>query len=259
MMESDGGDWSIGHGLAADTAIARDYPLEFDRLGGGVTGWPRSGECAHKSSNRISETKLAALSALFNQLTAALFLVDRAGRIVCANASGRRLLAAADVVQDRRRHLAAIDAMADRRLREAFRRAGEQVGNSGGAAVLLPAARSEEAWVAHVATLYVSTLECRNPLDAESDPPFVSVIVRKAAFDHASALATVAKTYNLTRAEARVLAATIGIGRVSDVARAVGISATTAKTHLLRIFDKTGTHRQADLVKLVAGFVNPFA
>jgi hypothetical protein len=30
------------------------------------------------------------------------------------------------------------------------------------------------------------------------------------------------------------------------------------KTHLSRLYEKTGTRRQADLVKLVAGFVNPF-
>jgi DNA-binding CsgD family transcriptional regulator len=29
------------------------------------------------------------------------------------------------------------------------------------------------------------------------------------------------------------------------------------KTHLGRLFEKTGTSRQADLVKLVAGFSNP--
>jgi DNA-binding CsgD family transcriptional regulator len=37
----------------------------------------------------------------------------------------------------------------------------------------------------------------------------------------------------------------------------LGISETTVKTHLQRVFDKTGTNRQADLVKLVAGFLNP--
>jgi DNA-binding CsgD family transcriptional regulator len=37
------------------------------------------------------------------------------------------------------------------------------------------------------------------------------------------------------------------------------ISQATVKTHLSRLFDKTGTNRQADLVKIVAGFANPIA
>jgi DNA-binding CsgD family transcriptional regulator len=31
------------------------------------------------------------------------------------------------------------------------------------------------------------------------------------------------------------------------------------KTHLSRLFEKTGTKRQADLVKLVAAFMSPLA
>ena len=40
-------------------------------------------------------------------------------------------------------------------------------------------------------------------------------------------------------------------------ASVLGIAEPTVKTHLKRLFEKTGTHRQADLVKLVAGFSNP--
>lgn len=47
------------------------------------------------------------------------------------------------------------------------------------------------------------------------------------------------------------------IGGVPDVARRMGIAETTIKTHLARIFTKTGTKRQADLVRLVAAFTPP--
>lgn len=41
------------------------------------------------------------------------------------------------------------------------------------------------------------------------------------------------------------------------VAEAMGVAPSTVKTHLRRLFVKTGTDRQADLVKLVAGYTNP--
>jgi DNA-binding CsgD family transcriptional regulator len=53
--------------------------------------------------------------------------------------------------------------------------------------------------------------------------------------------------------------AIVEIGGVPEVAPVLGISETTVKTHLQRIFDKTDTNRQPDLVKLVAGFTSPLA
>jgi DNA-binding CsgD family transcriptional regulator len=44
---------------------------------------------------------------------------------------------------------------------------------------------------------------------------------------------------------------------VAETAEALGVSEATLKTHLNRIFSKTGTQRQPDLVRLVAGFASP--
>jgi DNA-binding CsgD family transcriptional regulator len=55
----------------------------------------------------------------------------------------------------------------------------------------------------------------------------------------------------------RVFIAIVEAGGVPDVANMLGISQATVKTHLQRIFDKTGTARQADLVKLIAGLAGP--
>jgi DNA-binding CsgD family transcriptional regulator len=49
----------------------------------------------------------------------------------------------------------------------------------------------------------------------------------------------------------------VEMGGVSDTAEALGIGQATVKTHLHRLFRKTGTNRQADLVRLVAGFSPP--
>jgi DNA-binding CsgD family transcriptional regulator len=49
----------------------------------------------------------------------------------------------------------------------------------------------------------------------------------------------------------------VQLGGVPEVAPVLGLSEATVKTHLQRIFAKTDTSRQADLVKLVAGYISP--
>jgi DNA-binding CsgD family transcriptional regulator len=84
-----------------------------------------------------------------------------------------------------------------------------------------------------------------------------AVFVRKAGLDTPAAPEVIARLYGLTPSELRVLLAVFESGGVPNVADALGISEATAKTHLRRLFEKTGTARQADLVKLVAGFAAP--
>jgi DNA-binding NarL/FixJ family response regulator len=55
----------------------------------------------------------------------------------------------------------------------------------------------------------------------------------------------------------RVLLAIVDVGGVPESAVALGIAESTVKTHLGRLFVKTGARRQADLVKIVAGFASP--
>jgi DNA-binding CsgD family transcriptional regulator len=81
-----------------------------------------------------------------------------------------------------------------------------------------------------------------------------AIFVRSAELDTPAAPEVIAKLYGLTPSELRVLLAVFESGGVPNVAEALGISEATAKTHLRRLFEKTGTGRQADLVKLVAGF-----
>jgi DNA-binding CsgD family transcriptional regulator len=83
------------------------------------------------------------------------------------------------------------------------------------------------------------------------------LFVHKAALEVASPPEAIAKTFKLTPSELRVLLAIVEVGGVPEAAEALGVGPGTVKTHLLRVFAKTGTSRQAELVKLVAGFSNP--
>jgi DNA-binding CsgD family transcriptional regulator len=51
----------------------------------------------------------------------------------------------------------------------------------------------------------------------------------------------------------------VEIGGVPEIAPILGIAEPTVRTHLRHIFEKTGTNRRADLVKVVAAYSNPFS
>ena len=84
-----------------------------------------------------------------------------------------------------------------------------------------------------------------------------ALFVRKAELDLPHPLEALAGHYQLTPTELKVLIGVVQIGGVPEIADAFGVSQTTVKTHLSRLFGKTGTSRQADLVKIVAGFASP--
>jgi DNA-binding CsgD family transcriptional regulator len=88
-------------------------------------------------------------------------------------------------------------------------------------------------------------------------PSMAAVFVHKAAIAAHCRPEVIADVYGLTRAELRVLFAIVEVGGVAETAGSLGVSEATVKTHLHRVFGKTGASRQADLVKLVAGFSNP--
>ena len=66
------------------------------------------------------------------------------------------------------------------------------------------------------------------------------------------AVAQLRELFGFTRTEAAVAAA-LGQGQsLEDIATDMGISLATVRTHLKRILAKTGTHRQAQAVALLA-------
>ena len=58
--------------------------------------------------------------------------------------------------------------------------------------------------------------------------------------------------YGLTLAEVRVARAFASSATIADTARSLEISSNTVKTHLRRVYEKTGTNRQAELSRLIA-------
>jgi DNA-binding CsgD family transcriptional regulator len=196
----------------------------------------------------------AALADTLDGLAAGVFLVDAELRIVHANASGGAMLTDGDVVRPIRQRLAVQDQQADRTLKDivAAAESGDDAVGTGGIAVPFRSTGGKP-FVAHVLPL---TSGARRQAGTRYSA-VAAVFVREASIEGSMPLDMMARHYALTPAETRVLFGILNVGNVPEVARVLGVSDTTVKTHLQHLFDKTGTNRQPDLVKLAAGFASP--
>lgn len=202
----------------------------------------------------LHKVEAAALADTLDGLTAAMFLVDAGGRIVHTNAAAHAMLGEGSVVHAIGGKFAAVNAQADRALHDIFMNADDGDAAVGTKGIAVPmTSRGGERFVAHVLPL---TSGARRKAGVAYSA-VAAVFVRKAALDLPHPLEALADAYKLTPAEMRVLMMIVQIGGVPEVAPVLGISETTVKTHLQRIFAKTDTKRQADLVKLVAGHMSP--
>lgn len=69
--------------------------------------------------------------------------------------------------------------------------------------------------------------------------------------------AELGRLYGLTPAEARTALALLDAGGLAEVAERMSVSLATVRTLLQRAFEKTGTHRQAELVRLLMAYRLP--
>ncbi len=203
----------------------------------------------------LKSAEAATFADTLDGIAAAMLLVDGKGVVTHANVAGRAMLEAGDVLRDHGGRLVPYDVQAQQALGEILSASGsdQAIGIKGIALPMM--ARSDERYVAHILPL-TSGIRRRA---GSSYAAVAAVFVQKAALDTRSPLEVVAKAYKLTPTELRVLIAVAEIGGVQEVADALGIAETTVKFHLRSLFEKTDTHRQADLVKVLASYTKPLA
>ena len=201
---------------------------------------------------RKNETE--AWARLIDGMGASIFLIDAKARVVQQNRLGEAMLGEADVVGMAGGQLVSLD----RRLTKDFRdfqslaaQADERIGVEGIALPLVGKAGRD--YVVHFLPLRPAT---KRPSfdDPRAD---AAVFIRRAEVDLRSGLQLLARRYDFTPRETDVLQAIVAVRGIPQVSSLLGISARTAKAHLHSVFAKTGTDRQADLIKLVAGFSTP--
>lgn len=186
----------------------------------------------------------AALDAVPSGIT----LVDDDLRIIYANRAAQNMLSAAKPIASNGGKLLVPSAVSHSALARAVSQASLDEALIGRRGFGIPVRTSlGDAAVLHVLPLRHGALRPGlNPAAA------AAVFVAPATMPHPAPQQALAALFDLTPTEAKVLA-TIGAGKtVAAAAAAMGVGQGTVRTHLLRIFEKTGTNRQAELVKLTA-------
>lgn len=199
-----------------------------------------------------SNAAQAILTQTLDNVSAAVFLVGPNGRLVFTNAPGRAMLDEAALLTERNGMLVAAAPEAQRALREALVAAenGNAAADSGGP---IPLATSQGRWFASVLPLTSGDRQRTGALHSA----VAAVFVRKSSPASPPPLEALAKLYKLTASEIRVIDAIMKVSGVKALAEVLGLTEATVKTHLHNVFRKTGTARQSELVKLIAGFEPP--
>jgi DNA-binding CsgD family transcriptional regulator len=195
--------------------------------------------------------KAATFESVLDGLTAGVMLVDADLRLVHANRAAETTLAAGDPL---RLHAGAVTAANGMGAALAVAVAGAAAGGAMGVRGLNVPARGRDG-----AEFVLHVLPLRPGAQSSAILPSVvaAIFIAAAVALRPAPVAAIAALFELTPTEARVLEQ-VAAGRTNaEKAQALGIRVSTVRTHLLRLFDKTRTHRQADLVALLASFSLP--
>ncbi|PSO15551.1 transcriptional regulator [Bradyrhizobium sp. MOS003] len=190
----------------------------------------------------------------FDGLHAGMYLVEADAHLIHANIAGRALIDAGDILHEVRGRLVVSDLPANLTLQGAFAAAGQADRSSAAGATAVPMTGSDgQRYVADALPLPAGTRRH----SGANHRAAAALFVRKTALPIPSRAEVISKAFKLTPAELRVLLALVELGGIPEVAAALGVAGSTVKTHVRRLFDKTGAARQADLVKIVAGYATP--
>ncbi len=197
----------------------------------------------------MKSIEAATFSATLDALSVGVLLVDEKLGIVHANAAAQALLAT-QAISAGRGTLALQSREAQAALETAVRQAMSDEAAMGHRGIGVPAGElSGEARVVHVMPLERGAT--RRRLDQRA---VAALFIAPAAAAPRLPADALALLYDLTPAETRIFELVCAGITQEGISADLGIAKSTVKTHMLRIFEKTGCNRQVDLVKLAARF-----
>lgn len=203
--------------------------------------------------NRMFEAQRltsATLEAVLDQLPTAVILLNTQATIQYVNSAGLALLARRDPLINANGRLCVSPSSVQAELLTAVEHSSRDDPSMAGS---LPVrTRSGERLALHVVPLGRGTVRPGLLPGAVS-----AVFVTQVSARGVGAGSLAARMFSFTPAEVRAFEHLAGGRTVAETARELGVRPSTIKTHLLRIFEKTGVHRQADLVALAHALAPP--
>jgi DNA-binding CsgD family transcriptional regulator len=184
---------------------------------------------------------------VLDRLSAGIVLLDRAARVVFANAAARAMTACDGPLRLRNSIVTAVSQMHSQRLGELIDAAlsGMPVGT-------MSLAHPHDG---RLLTVLASSVRSRD-IDRFGSLGMRDVAAMLIIHDPARPLETpvewVVDAYRLTPAEARVALCAASGATIPETAHRLNVSPNTVKTHLRKVFAKTGTSRQTELARLMA-------
>lgn len=198
-----------------------------------------------------ADLRTAAGGAALDQLEAGVILVDARARIVFANQTAEAILAGNDGLGTDRDGLRACSLDATQALRRMVASCDlSALNGEAGGTIEIPRADGYRSLRIVIAPFRVEPLQIDTAWLGAGRPVAILTFAhpergQRARKEH------LRRRFGLTPAEADVALEILkGDGRDASAAR-LGISATTVRAHLSHIFEKTGVHRQAELVRLL--------
>jgi DNA-binding CsgD family transcriptional regulator len=190
------------------------------------------------------------LAESMDRLLYGVILLDEAGFVLLANGVARRHLVARDGLTEERGTLGASKPSESSALRRLVAETldvatGRRLGSGGVLRISRPSG-------ARPLSLLVAPFKrvAADPFGDRQPAAVVFVSDPETRIDAPAEM--LARLHGLSPAEARVAAEVVEGGSLSEIADRLGVSRNTANTHLKRVFEKTGTRRQSDLVRLLA-------
>ena len=225
----------------ATAEISTFYAMPFC-----ATPPPDGLEAAGRPQEMATESPLAAALDL---LRMSVILTDGAAQIIYANRLARGILAEQRCLRICAGKLSAVNPKNSLHIRQAIRRCTESEAGAMlalGVAVALhrPGERSVAAWVLPMqqrcdrGVLRRAAIFIRSTIDLFSEDMFAAI-------------------FGATSAELRVLKLLLDGMSICEVSAALHLSHNTVRTHVKSLFAKTGTARQAELLRLAAFSIAP--
>ena len=201
----------------------------------------------------LKTVEASTFAAVIDALTVAVILVDAQLGIVYANPAATTMLETGGVIGRSNNALRLAATLPMEALRTAVACAAADELTLGRRGIGVPLRRADgAALVAHV--LPLRRRQFRADLVQRAA---AAVFVTPSMSPPALPGDALALLYDLTPAELRVFELIANGTTQPEIAHRLGIAPSTVKTHLLRVFAKTGCGRQADLIKLAASMALP--